>query len=453
MGNPQFQARMQQKASEPSVGGSIAKLGCGGFMALVFVFSLAIYGFHGSAVSGLVGLFLGVSMAGLVSGGAGLAKKQLSWPVFLGVAAVFAIVATFAGPPIGNAWGKSDEKGKYEKLVSAMKSDSFDPERWKYDYTTKVDDKFQRPEWFGQYMVARVKRAKNDDKPGDLRLIMTEIDEKKDDLDGKAEKLCAKARKDASAAFKEYYDKAQKVLYADVSGQREFPVDPDLRRAFSTMLDDLATASHGEVYVAFVNSTELAPPPGDAALLEQMRRGAQAQYPGRPTPVIDQGQAFSPAYDNARRETFIAAMSESFRQVFSSEGLLTLVPLPKDDARKGKIVLEVSSRIIRVNDYFTFTKSGLFAGFLFAIEVEWGFKIYDREGKVIYAPPLQRSKPADNVKVSSGPSDPDWSMYSVMMDSAYYNYAREMTGRFGLTPPPVKQVFSYTPPRAGESLR
>lgn len=452
MGNPQYHAAMQKKAGEPSVGGAIGKIGCGGFMALVFVMSLTLWGYHGFAVSAFVGLFLGLSLAALVSGAAGIAKKKLPLPAFLGVAGVVLVISTFAGPPIANAYGKSNEESKYEELVAAMKKDSFFPERWKTDYFSVVDEKFRRPEWFGQYMIARVKKAKADDLPGDLRVIMTEIDEK-DDLDGKAEKLCDKAREDASEAFKEYYETAQKVLYADVTGKREFDVDPALRKSFSAILDDLAKSSDGNVHVAFVNSTQLAEPAGDAELLEQMRAQAKRTYPGRPTPVIAQGEAFSPAYDNARRETFITAMSESFKQVFASEGLLTLVPLKKGESRDDKIVFEVSSKIVRVPDYFTFTKDQLFAGFLFAIEVEWGFKIYDRKGKVIYAPQPVKSSPAQNVKVRSGPNDPDWSMYSVMMDSAYYNYAREMTGRFGLTPPPVKEAFEYKAPARGESLR
>jgi hypothetical protein len=31
-----------------------------------------------------------------------------------------------------------------------------------------------------------------------------------------------------------------------------------------------------------------------------------------------------------------------------------------------------------------------------------------------------------------------------MMDSAYYNYSREVTGRFGLVPPPKKDYFVYS---------
>ena len=34
-------------------------------------------------------------------------------------------------------------------------------------------------------------------------------------------------------------------------------------------------------------------------------------------------------------------------------------------------------------------------------------------------------------------------MYSVLMDSAYYNYSRQVTGMFGLVPPPKKTTFAY----------
>ena len=54
-----------------------------------------------------------------------------------------------------------------------------------------------------------------------------------------------------------------------------------------------------------------------------------------------------------------------------------------------------------------------------------------------------RSEPAGSVSVSTQPGDPDWGMYSVLMDSAYYNYARQVTGMFGLVPPPEKTVLAY----------
>ena len=339
---------------------------------------------------------------------------------------------------MGTAHAKRNEEGRFEKLVSAMKKDSFDPERWKRDYYKPVSKQFRRPEWEGQYFIARVKRAKQDDVPGKLREIMVEID-KKDDLDGNVEDLFEEAREDASEAFTEYYEDAQKVLYADVKANRAFPVDTELRKAFSKILDDLAKSNDGNVHIAFVNETQLATPEGDDKVLDEMRRGAPVKNPK----VIKPGNAFSPAYDKKRRNTFMTAMNESFKQVFASEGLLNLVPLKKGASRNKKIVFEVSSKIFRVSSYFTYTQNNVFAGFLFAINVEWGFKIYDRAGNVLYAPDPQRSQPAQNIQVASGPNDPTWAPYSIIMDSAYYNYSREMTGKFGLTPPPEKTRFSY----------
>jgi hypothetical protein len=448
MGNPQFHAQMKAKANEPSIAGAIGKIGCGGFMALGCGFGLVAAGYQGFAVSAMIGLFLGLFVAMVVSGGAGLGKKKLPIAAFLGVAAVVAIISTFAGPPMGTAFAKSEEKEAYEKLKKDMKNDYFEPERWKWDYVNKVDEKFQRPEWEGQYFIARVAKAKRDDIPGDLRTILAEIDEK-EDIDDDAEKLFDKARDDAKEAFNEYYEEAQKVLYKDVKGNREFPVDPALRKAFSTILDDLAGSTDGNVYVAFENNALLKKPEGADEMLKQER-----SVPGRRNgQVIQPAEAFSPSYDEARRATFMKAMNESFRQVFKSDGLLNLVPLGKGDDKKDKIVFQVSSKIVRMPTYFIFTTNNIFKGFLFAIEVEWGFKIIDRSGKELYAPPSQRSSPAKDLKVGSSPGDPDWAMYSVMMDSAYYNYSREMTGKFGLTPPPVKGRFDYVKPKKGKSLR
>ena len=71
------------------------------------------------------------------------------------------------------------------------------------------------------------------------------------------------------------------------------------------------------------------------------------------------------------------------------------------------------------------------------------YDIYSRSGKLLYSPPAVRSSPAEQLRMSRGPNDPRWAIYSVLMDSAYYNYARNITEKFGLKPPPVKAVFRY----------
>jgi hypothetical protein len=451
MGDPRYAQMQAQKAQEPSLGGALGKLGCGGFFALSFVFPLVIFGFHGYGASFGIGLLVGLCFGGVVAGIANLAKKKIGVAGYFGTAFAVALLATFIGPPISDNYQKGEEKEKYDKLVKQMDGEYFSADSWKYQYESEVDQKFQRPEWKGQWMIARVNQAKRENKPTDLRNVMKEIDDAKD-VDGKVEELYDEAREDASEAFKEYYDKAKAKMYEQVTGERAFPVDPQLRNAFATILEDLTKSSDGNVYVSFVNAVNLAKPEGNDEMLKQMQALPQvrARFPTGNAPVIPEGDAFSPAYDEARRDVFMTATRESFQQVFDNADLFTLVPLAKGDTKDKRIVFEVSSKIIRINDFFSYDKEGVLAGFLFAIEVEWGFKIYDRSGKVLYAPEVQKSQAAQNVRVRSGEGDPDWAMYSVMMDSAYYNYAREMTGKFGLTPPPEKQFFTYTKPMAGE---
>ena len=81
---------------------------------------------------------------------------------------------------------------------------------------------------------------------------------------------------------------------------------------------------------------------------------------------------------------------------------------------------------------------------MFAIDVEWQFRILDRDGKTLYEAPAQSSKAAERVHIRRGDNDPQWAIYSIMMDSAYYNYSREVVGRFGFEPPPVKDTFTYS---------
>ena len=221
-----------------------------------------------------------------------------------------------------------------------------------------------------------------------------------------------------------------------------------LREAFGAVLTDLSRARDSNVYVSFQNTANLAPPKDFDKMIKEFQRDPQVlvDFPKGNAPVIDPGNAFSPAFDNKRRQTFLAAMTESFGQVFDGQ-LLTLVPLDKGADKKGKIVIEVTSAIVRDNDVFLYTSSDTgvkkLVGFLMSFQVEWTFQLIDRNGKVLYKAKPAISRPSD-AKFDTGPGDPDWAPYSVMMDSAYYNYSREVTGRFGLVPPPKKDYFVYS---------
>ena len=99
-------------------------------------------------------------------------------------------------------------------------------------------------------------------------------------------------------------------------------------------------------------------------------------------------------------------------------------------------------------DYFIYTTGGdspgtkRVAGLLFNFEVDWDFELFSSTGRSLYKAPKTTSQPSD-AKFDTGDNAPDWAPYSIMMDSAYFNYSREVTGRFGLIPPPKKDYFIF----------
>jgi hypothetical protein len=229
-------------------------------------------------------------------------------------------------------------------------------------------------------------------------------------------------------------------------GPAEFPVDEALREAFRAILTDLSHQDNATVFVDFSNRTSLDQPADSRIILQQMYDSLDAAtrraHP-KDGSVIPKGDAFEAKYDNTRRDVFLSAMRGAFQRVFSGE-LLTLENLGQKK-REGKLVFEVSSHVLRTPEFYFYTEGPqeTFKGFLFEINVEWSFKIFDREGKLLYETST-RSTPAESISVDTGPKDPKWAPYSIMMDSAYYNYSREVIGRFGLQPPPERVQFSFT---------
>jgi hypothetical protein len=384
-------------------------------------------------------------MWGVASGATNLFRKKLPLLARIGIAAVVTAILTIAGPPMSTASWKAKEKSAWERLTTAEKDSHFHATRWQRLYRNKIKKPFRRPAWKGRWMNARVKDAVKVRSAASLRIILREIA-----ADKAHPEVYVQARKAAREAFSKYYEKAKAKLFAPARGATKgaFAVDPALRAAFSSVLDELTESTDANVYVAFTNRASLHPPKGTEAVLAVYRRDKKvaAAFPNG-APVIDPGQAFSQKYNHHRRRTFLTAMGQSFSQVFESD-LLTLKPLKTGTSRAGKIVLEVSSHIHRMPTFYVYTRTNRLgvkqvAGLLFAIQVEWGFKLFNRAGKVLYAPQAVRSAPAEALRMSRSPTDPSWAIYSVLMDSAYYNYARAITGKFGLAPPPVKAVFRY----------
>jgi hypothetical protein len=211
------------------------------------------------------------------------------------------------------------------------------------------------------------------------------------------------------------------------TARREFPQDPGMRAAFAAVITGLARSDDDRVYLDFASDNQVAT--------------TQDAPPGA-LKVIPPGEAFSPERDSRRRSAFSTAMTESLKEAFKNETLLRVESLPSGADRRGKVVFEVKCTTRRTPGGFVLTRDGKYAGTLFNFEVGWEFCVFDADGKRL-ARSRSRSNPAQSVRFRVSPGDPDWAPYSVLMDSAYYNYCREITGRLGLIPPPVKEYLTF----------
>ncbi len=408
------------------------------FVGLIAVIIWMTQAYNGFGAAFFSGIFVAGAAWLVVFGIAGLAQKKLPTAAHLGILGGLTVLATLAGPSISNAYNTSSEATLWAKLSKSSTS-SFE---WS-KYETQVPSEFQRPEWRNAFLLAKVHEAKGNAKA--LRDVLQTISTEP------KPKVVKGARAAATKELEALYDAGKARLYAaPTSGSTpEFPVDEGLRRGFGAMLATLTDSNDPNVYVAFTSSSALDAPKGTDVALKEYQSDPEIRrtFPKGDVPVIDAGKAFSAEFDQRRRSTFMSAMSESFAKIFDSQ-LVTLVPLEKGADRKGKVVIEVSSKITRQPDFFIYSTEvspgdKRVAGLLFAIDVEWQFKIVDREGKTLYEASPQNTKAAERVHISRGENDPQWALYSIMMDSAYYNYSREVVGRFGFEPPPVKDTFTY----------
>lgn len=394
------------------------------------------HGGFGSSFGGA--LFIGAGLALVVYGVAKAAEKKLPAWSYGAAGGGALLLFTVLGPSVSASAMESKEERLFKEC-----SASSNPYDWTLKYEKDVPERFRRKEWRLEWMKSRVKSAKDTRRVADLRTIANECDAADDS------ELLEPAKDDAIKALKTFYDAGKEKMFANRSGSTEFPIDNGLREGFAVVIDELAKSKDPNVYVVFKNNADLSEPPLQKKALQLMLDDPQIRqaYPKGNPPEIPKGDAFSPQYDSRRRATFIEAMKESFGKVFEGE-LLTLVPLEANADRKKKIVIEVSSSIRRVPDYFIYTTGGdspttkRVAGLLFNFEVDWDFELFSGTGRSLYKAPKTTSQPSD-AKFDSGDNAPDWAPYSIMMDSAYFNYSREVTGRFGLIPPPKKDYFIF----------
>ncbi|MCA8946838.1 MAG: hypothetical protein KDB29_11475 [Planctomycetes bacterium] len=429
----------------PGKGLGVVKLLVGGCFTLGMIGGLSAGGYNGIGVSAVLGLVLGVAVWMTVSGIMNLIGKKLPMVAGAGVVVACAVLGAVAGPPISAASYESQEETAWNELTS-LPDEQVYTYMWDIDYFDKIPEPFQREEAQGWRKYAEVREAIRN---SNLVAVRDHIADIKQNHAG--DENYRKAFNAASGALKGRYDEVLAKLGQPgvQNDEAEFPVDEELRKAFKTVLADLAEAPTPDVYVAFTNKSDLTPPEGHEEVFNDMLESDSVKrgFPNGDVPVIDPGDAFSAKYDAARRGSFIQVSGEAFRKVFDAN-LLALKPLGDKETRDGKLVLQVSSEILRTRTYFDYyntnaAKQRVSKGLLFGIAVVWELKLFDREGKLLYEKETF-STPGSDLYIDSKPTDPKWAVYSILMDSAYYNYSREIIGSFGLVPPAIKQSFAYS---------
>jgi len=394
------------------------------------------------------GFIAGLGLAMIVAGGLNMARKKLGFAKWAAVVVILSVVATGAGPSLSDMKYKAQEEEEFE---AGLKWPSMS--HWKYQYFAeyKLPSKYWRDEARAEFAyvyakecaegkdAAKIRKAlrcmnyvisgQTNPSAGMFEYDMAEmVGAKPLDRVKEGRQLCVQA-------LKKLYDEATTKLKQPAAKPKEgeVKVDEKLRAAFVGLLAELVDSEDSLVYVEFSNSTKLERPK-NAVDLGDLK-------------IIDPGEAFSPRFDGARRKVCLDALREAFRAVFSAD-LLTLQALEAGADRKGKIVLEISSLIVRQPTYYEYTNNTgtpqeTLIGMLFAINVEWKFRLLSRAGAEQYAN-AETSNASGSVRITRKTTDPEWAAYSIMMDSAYYNYSRKVAGAFGLKPPAEKTMFSYT---------
>lgn len=377
-------------------------------------------GWQGVGPCVVMGLIAGFGVQLITSAVIGFKGGKLPMGKGCGLAVAFMVLCCVAGPPISTANRKSQEASHFAKV-----KDSREVLDWT-KYQADNPKQFRNPEWEARSELANAVQARKGKQAGELRQVLAKAHEHEGD------KVWEPTAKEASDGLSEQFASALKGL-----GRKG--ANPGLQKAFSQIIDDLAQHPDGKIYLAFETKAVMKPPTGDAQALADMRAAPEVKAAGN-VPVIEPGDAFSPTLDKKRREVLLTVLKESFAGVFPS-GLLDIEVLPDKADRKDKLIMEIRNITARIPDYYMRTRNKKVIGLMFGLEVFWSFKLFDREGKELYAGST-KSTPATEISFSLREDDPSWMAYSVLVGSTYYNFGRLLTQSFGLKPPPEKTSFS-----------
>lgn len=443
----QTQSTLPRVATPPPLPGRPGPDRVSGVLKLVVALAATAAGVYlifynlgrGAAVNVTQGVFLGVILGFglrlLLTGGAQVAGRRVGWMASLAVFAVVVVATGWGLPRAARAQMVKVEQRAWDELQASPKKFA-DYEAYKLWTATP------RRGFAPAMAVAQVQEElarMEGQKSGRVKKLRGLIREYQYDMGKSGETEMQAAINLARQGLAKVYAQALADLAVRVeagAAKQEFPEDPQMRAAFAAVIARLAKSDDDRVYLVFSSENAV---PGMGK--EEAQRDLEQTLAGG-LPMVGPGEAFSPGREDRRRQAFKRAMEESLEKAFGDEKLVRLEPLEAGAERKGKVVFQVHCATRRAPGEFVLIEGSKETGRLFKIEVMWEFSVLDVDGKPL-ARNRSRSFPAQDVRFRRDDDDPKWAAYSVMMDSAYYNYCREMTGRLGLIPVKVKDYFIF----------
>lgn len=251
-----------------------------------------------------------------------------------------------------------------------------------------------------------------------------------------------------------YDDAAQRVRELSKKSQG---LDQTLFDSLLALLEALKKAPTPVVTVAFVGTVVQSPTEAGAIAREKVEHAQYAQEhpeikkmaassPGG-TAILPVGDVFNAEQMRRREDVILGRFRDAISKVLDADIISLQLAAPNQAA---DVQVKYHCRAPGTLYIYTSTmRSGVgpptrvIKGLLRGYEMTWELKI---------KPPGQArehlyrvaSRPAESLRLSPRPGDPDWAPYAVLFYSAFHDFSSKFISGCGLTPPPSPNSFSFS---------
>lgn len=395
---------------------SLFRLTLGFFFTLMGFQLLLENGYEGVGVSAVFACFLALGVRWGLLGLLGLVKPLPPRKITYGAALVAMVVLALAGPTISTSSQKSKEPVAWKTVESSK-----DPAVWQLEYANKIKPPFRRKEFTSRECEAIVADALANNNFSVVR-------QQTKNVFGDSVTYDDQCRKFISESWTKLQEEGLKKVKPTKLA------DPTLTAAFQQVLEALAANPNRKVQLHYQASGSLAGMPQDKEFFANIDPKYQK------LPVIATGEAFGEEAHKRRAGQVSAALLNSFNAVWPV-GMMEIEVAPGPKEIPSDVNFWVDAKVQRIRGFYTNSEDNKITSLLYKCEVVWQFRI-TQDGKEIGKFGF-RSEPAKHVSYSTNDSDPQWAVYSIVMDSAADAFARLIIGRLGLTPPPLPQNYTF----------